>query len=280
MAGYYSTVEKNGMLVIFCVADRSMTCLPEKDAELSQTFQPSVVSSPEPPNLLRKEPSIFNARITMLIFLCIALAATLGHHFFYAHLNGRFAGGDAIDLAPGLLTISDQSVVNLVGNIFGTAGAISLSAPIGVAFTQIFWRNLNTRPSTIKGLDTVLGFRDTPVNPFAWSALHSHPAPSVVVICAFVMKVVSLVTPGSLTVVSTPIQQPCNVSSVDLSTAGLDGVAGSGTTYVFATRVLMAGTYLPPVTNCTLCSYDISFVAPAVQCANITDDLPAITKAN
>lgn len=235
------------------------------------------------PNQLRPDPGLFNARITMPVLLCGAIATGLGHHFVYATLNGRFAGGDTFDWARPVFTIRDQSLVNLVGNLMGTVGGMCLSAAIGTAFTQMFWRTLRTRPSTIRRLNAVLGFKDTPANPFSWVALRHHPGLSTFIICSALMILVSVFTPGSLTVVSTPVQEPCSANTVDLSSAALAAddstgidITAPGTpaarTVSFVSRVIMAGAYIPPASNCTLCSYDVSFIAPALQCTNVTQE--------
>ena len=37
-------------------------------------------------------------------------------------------------------------------------------------------------------------------------------------------------------------------------------------------QVIMSGTYFPPPSPCGICEYNVSFVAPAVQCENVTQE--------
>ena len=226
----------------------------------------------------------------MAIFIAIAVAAGFGHHRLYTYLHHRPADGGTFDFLRNTLHIraSDQSLANFFGNQIAKICVTSMSAAIGCACTQVFWWTLRRRSSTLREIDTVDSFSSHPLNSMAWPALRYMTWVGILTIIAFLADQLSSLTPGALTVASTNLTSPCSVPTADLSNADLSGHrpvnkttgnytygGANGRAVSLVTQVLMAGTYSSPPSPCGICTYNVSFVAPAVQCRNVTQTISA-----
>ncbi|PSS08933.1 hypothetical protein PHLCEN_2v3423 [Hermanssonia centrifuga] len=234
-----------------------------------------------------RKPKHVGVRLQMCLLLTGGVIAMLIHHFFYAFLNGRLADGGTFSTFRRVFhsTISDQSFVNAIANATATVGKMCLASVVGVAFIQVFWWRMRTTGYTLDQVDTVASFKENPADLTTWSAWYYTTLLSVVAICSLLMEVVTIATPGSLTVASTTVDQVCSIPVVDAANAASirvfsEGPASnisylyldpSGLALELITRTLYTGSYIPPPSPCGVCEYNISFNAPALQCVDNTE---------
>ncbi|THG93836.1 hypothetical protein EW026_g7512 [Hermanssonia centrifuga] len=194
------------------------------------------LQEPLPP--IRKS-GYFGARLQMCLLLTGGVLAMLIHHFLYSFLNGRLADGGTFSAFRRVFhsTVSDQSFVNTIANATATVGKMCLTSVVGIAFIQIFWWRMRATGYTLDQVDTVASFKQNPADPTTWSAWYRTTLLSVVAICALLMEVITIATPGSLVVSSTTVDQTCNIPVVDASRAAplLPIVSGpaSNITYMY-----------------------------------------------
>ncbi len=240
------------------------------------------LQEPLPP--IRKS-GYFGARLQMCLLLTGGVLAMLIHHFLYSFLNGRLADGGTFSAFRRVFhsTVSDQSFVNTIANATATVGKMCLTSVVGIAFIQIFWWRMRATGYTLDQVDTVASFKQNPADPTTWSAWYRTTLLSVVAICALLMEVITIATPGSLVVASTTVDQTCRIPVVDATNAApLVRIPGpswiydegpSSLTLKLITGVLYTGSYIPPPSPCGVCEYNISFTAPALQCCDNTDSI-------
>ncbi|PSR73108.1 hypothetical protein PHLCEN_2v11010 [Hermanssonia centrifuga] len=205
------------------------------------------------------------------------------HHFFYAFLDGRLADGSTFSNFRRVFhsTISDQSFVNAIANATATVGKMCLASVVGVAFIQVFWWRMRATGYTLDQVDTVASFKENPADLTTWSAWYYTTLLSVVAICSLLMEVVTIATPGSLTVASTSIWQDCDTLPVVDAAKAASIVVGSegpgtnisygysgpsGSAFELVTRVLYTGSYILPQSPCGICNYHVYFNATALLC--------------
>ena len=226
----------------------------------------------------------------MLSSLLAAAVAAVAHDRFFAFLNGKSAEGGIFTkllVAVSLhAQVTDQSLVNFFSNLISKCAVACLSAAIGIAFIQLFWWRMSSQTSTIRHIDDLMDFQEHPFNPFSWRAALNFRVLSIIALSAALIQLGSALPPGALTIDFAYFPSPCNVSTVDLSLTGfadktdLDPATGQHSAYIatgkastYVARVLVAGGIFNPVSPCGVCRYNISFVAPAVRCTNVTQAL-------
>ena len=214
----------------------------------------------------------------MLVCFALGIATAFLHHCFYQFLDGRSAERSmflGLQKYPG---VNDQSIVNFLGNVITQMAAGFLVGAISIAYSQVFWWKLRTRHTTLKRVDEFQDFSSRPWNPLTWPAAYSLPLVAVLALCQALMGQVSSITPGAITVTSSLLKGTCYVDNVNLTNADFggefdskhEGSDANGRTRSFTTRVIVTGAVLAPQSRCGTCSYELDFIAPAVQCSNIT----------
>lgn len=204
-----------------------------------------------------------------MIFLSFAgVAVSLAHHFFYDYLHGKSLGVDPIvKSAPTLL--QEQTFIRDVGNALNLVATGCFSAAMGVATVQILWRYLRKGVFSIGHINSAMIFRENPL-----------PIPSALMLGR--LRLVAIFGSSSVIVIySTKIYassalrvsfgspQPLDCASMSLRE--LNGSVYDGTNVWPTRRVLLSGSYLPPFNPCgpVTCSYNVSFIAPALNCTNV-----------
>ncbi|THG93832.1 hypothetical protein EW026_g7514 [Hermanssonia centrifuga] len=230
-----------------------------------------------------RKPTRVGTRLQMCLLLTGGAVAMLIHHFFYAFLDGRLADGSTFSNFRRVFhsTISDQSFVNAIANATATVGKMCLASVVGVAFIQVFWWRMRATGYTLDQVDTVASFKENPADLTTWSAWYYTTLLSVVAICSLLMEVVTIATPGSLTVASTSIWQDCDTLPVVDAAKAASIVVGSegpgtnisygysgpsGSAFELVTRVLYTGSYILPQSPCGICNYHVYFNATALLC--------------
>jgi hypothetical protein len=124
-----------------------------------------------------------------LLGICI----TLLHLTFHAYLDGK-----RLDIDPTL----QQSCVSLIALILVNAFRLAMCFSLAVAFTQLLWRRVRLAPMSIADFDRLPQLlNDLRV----WSHcrnLHILPTLSIIAVLGWLITIVMIFPPGSLTVVS------------------------------------------------------------------------------
>ncbi|KLO12652.1 hypothetical protein SCHPADRAFT_941027 [Schizopora paradoxa] len=225
----------------------------------------------------RKDGRLRGIVYTMILLLS-SLALVLGHHFFYRYLDGKSIDPDAAELPTFL---QKQNNVKRIGTAIAHGSRILLSTAIGVTFVQHFWETLRSRSLAISQIDALIHSGRSPFNQTALQAAKTSFTLFSISIVASLTALSVVLTPGSLTV-STEVERQtrCLVPSVpqDITSSNLS--AYDSTTAALG-GMISSNSYLPPfrmneVVNCgrgaSSCSYNVSFVGPAVDCKDITDE--------
>ena len=157
----------------------------------------------------------------------------------------------------------------------------SFQAAICLFFVQQFWFQIRRRSFSAKQINAIVDMRSNPLSLAALKILSSAFLLFVIALIIFSLTVISVVVPGSLTVVQGNFnqRQDCDVPTMQYPYAptllSMDNsstsVAGTSLPPIqkLAAKVMLLGSYLPPPTPCGTCQYNITFDAPAIQC-NIT----------
>ena len=200
--------------------------------------------------------------------------ATL-HHFFYQSLDGHPITSNSLWIDG--KTYGSHLWTGAVGNAIALIVKYSFVYTIGIAFTQVLWRELRIQPFTVEQVGSIMEWKSSPL------ALNSLPQifkaswvffPALL---GLAMNLLPVIAPGALSIVSANFTIPlsCTISSVQLLSTDI-AVSGIPTGFslppirTLATRVLMIGSYIPPLSPCGICSYTVAFTAPTFKCNNIT----------
>jgi len=209
----------------------------------------------------------------MVLLLASGILLMVAHHFLYKYLHGK-------PVKKGFST-TGQEVTTALGNLIAYLARTVLAAAISIAFVQLLWSHLGVTSTSVKQIDGLISCTQSPFSPSsipAWSP--SSFSLVVVAILGTLMAAITVFAPSSLTVISSDaaFSKPCDVLVPNLGNGNL-GSAGGGLfgnpisqTMAYATKVVVQGSYLPPIALCDgPCQYDITFLAPALDCAVTTD---------
>ncbi|KZP09179.1 hypothetical protein FIBSPDRAFT_938614 [Athelia psychrophila] len=214
-----------------------------------------------------------------------------GQYGLYAHLDGRQVEGTFQiegDFASSMRSVfRSQAAVNALGNLIANSARVLLAAAIGIAFVQVFWMYLRKREYSISQISA---FMATNGSPFTLSSIATLFSPAFVLtlmaLCSTAMTAITVVTPGSLTILPDQLVPniSCTVPTVDIARADFGYRAIPNLIpYVnpaiqqLVARVVVQETYFPlnsqNLTCNASCQYYVEFIAPALQCVNITDSV-------
>ena len=225
----------------------------------------------------RCSPSNIQARMSALLICAMALAG--GQHALYAYVDGKSVNRHLFPSLPFADGLSNQALVSFLGTQTAKLVVVCLCAAIGVANVQVFWWRLGVRRMTIAEIGAISDFTKQPLNVFTWRTVFSFRLIALVVICRALTDFVSAITPGSIAVLAKSQDARCTVRTVDLAHSRLMP-ADSNPDNAFAylngglasviIRAVIAGANFTPSSPCGLCRYNLTFAAPAVRCANVT----------
>ena len=214
----------------------------------------------------------------MTLFLILGALAGVAHDQFNCYLDGRPAdGGIFTSFRAELGSFSDQSIANLIANVISKVAGGCFAAAVASALVQLFWGRVRRHPATLTDINSMANLIKNPLDVSSWPAALTLRSLSAVVLAAALMPLISIITPGSVTIESVAYDEHCSYDVVDLhqdnstTVEMLPRVPTSG----LVARTLMAGTYIPPRRLCQACEYNVTFVAPAVQCRNVTQSTNA-----
>ncbi|OBS23159.1 hypothetical protein FPOA_03715 [Fusarium poae] len=201
--------------------------------------------------------------------LLLGLVLALGHHFYYDHLDGRIVQSQ-----------NQQQWFLRLGTGLAFLVRAFLSAAVGIAYTQILWRTLRSKPVTVGGVNSLFGVVHNAWDFVTLELWTAAPALAVVAIIAWALPLIAVIAPATLTVkVSsepniTVLEAPIPIPDYStLETFGKwTGINGGGSlipsTYV--SRLLLSVvslgsilTFPAPFPNS---SYALDFYGPTLSC--------------
>jgi hypothetical protein len=214
---------------------------------------------------------LFGPRVQMILLLTVGIILTVLHHILYRKLNRRPVG------SPG--EFASQGVITALGNLIAYSARVALAAVIGNVFVQLLWSHLRRQSCSIKQINGLVACSQSPFSPSSIPAwLPSTFVLAFVAVLATLMAAISIFAPGALTVMSsdTALSEPCTVSAPNLGNGNLASAGNEfgnpiSQTVAYASRIVVQGSYLPPMSLCNgSCLFDIDFLAPALNCTNTT----------
>ena len=224
-------------------------------------------------------------RSNMILWTCLGLATAVLQHILYFNLHYQPVHDLRLPFAK--KAISSQIIVNAAGNTMALIVHTSFQAAICLFFVQHFWLQIRRRSFSVKQINAIVNMQK---NPLSFSALRMFPSAVqffVLALIIFSLSIISIIVPGSLTVVQNDFNGPMEVSYCDVpkvqypyapTLLSMDNsstsVAGTSLPPIqkLAAKVMLLGSYLPPVTRCGTCAYFTTFNAPAIEC-NTTSSL-------
>lgn len=166
-----------------------------------------------------------------------------------------------------------------IGMVFGFFIETALGVAIATAFTQVMWQLFRQKSFTVGGISTAWTSLSDPTSLLSWEFLTKGWLLVAIAICAWVLPVISIITPATLSI---RLLESTTVSSlpvpyINSSWAGpfaefqpdVDGNDFTGTTPLVSRLLFASATTMqilpqdPPSPNC---SYAIQFDGPALKC--------------
>jgi len=218
--------------------------------------------------------------LSTLSFYCLALLASICHHFFYANLDGK---------PPDSLLIPQTWAIR-AGNALAYIFQMCLILAISTAFSQQAWRSVRRTALSVNGLDAMFGALGSLWKLRNTEFLIKTKTLAVMALLSWLMPLSAILSPGALTVIDVtytsfgrllpvPILAPLDsyVGLYDYETTvsnpgGMDvqDPRVAIPTSRLALRVFTSGEMVPWPSPCGAnCSYSITFNAPAFDCASV-----------
>ncbi|KAL2423855.1 hypothetical protein ABEF95_008619 [Exophiala dermatitidis] len=214
----------------------------------------------------------------MLLCFTSSVVLAIGHHV----LNLCLASKDVAELPV------NQQWVSRGENALAYLVKILLVLATGTAYFQCVWHNARGRPTKISHFDSMFGALDNIVVLRHVRFWYRKPVLVMIVVIIWLIPLIAIVTPGTLSVVKASITQPATVSvqqreyGSGLYAASIQADNGSvfyggarsylkGPTLatLVETEILSVGTF---ATNLT---YSLDFYGPAVSCSKADDQIVA-----
>jgi len=205
----------------------------------------------------------------------IVMALVISHHLLYRSLAGTAV--TAGSFAVGRRSIGSQLWTKFLGTALATLVKYGFVYAISIAFTQVLWEKMRKGRFTVKQLSLIMEWKGGPFAPESLRQISKAFWVFFLALLGACMDILPVFVPGALNIVTSnfTLARPCIVSIVellwtDIAVGGLNVSFSLPPMRALATRVLMLGSYIPPLNPCGICSYGVTFAAPAFQCKNIT----------
>jgi hypothetical protein len=209
--------------------------------------------------------------VIILAFIVTGVAMMILHHELYHFLNGK-----AVNQNFGR---HGQAIASALGTFIAYIAHQVLAAAMGIVFVQLLWDKLHSRPHTVKHIDALIACGNSPWTPSAFQAWkRSTIFLAFIAALASVLAAITIFAPGSLSVQANEYQlpAPCTVRAPNLGGGNLASASTQfgnpiAHTMSVTTRIVVQGSYLPPVSMCeSACQFDIQYFAPVLNCTDIT----------
>lgn len=93
----------------------------------------------------------WRASTAMVASLLFGMLLALGHHLFYAHLDGKPVGAPTHVLTG----VTRQQLNLTLGTLFAFLVRAFLAVAVTIAYTQLVWRAVKRRATTLTTIDTM-----------------------------------------------------------------------------------------------------------------------------
>lgn len=200
----------------------------------------------------------------MALFVIFGILLALGHHLYYASLNGTTAG-----------SASRQQWPIRFGTAFAYLVTSCLNAAVGLAFTQQLWRSVRQKSFSIASLDKMFGITTDPTSFRSWQVLSRAKVVTFLALVAWVLPFAGIIPPATLTVDTVPYPQVKkmafgipNWSSRSLITPAIDNTATvpSDVMLRLALQTGLRSQILPIEAPATNSSFGLVFFGPTMRC--------------
>ncbi|KAJ6007493.1 hypothetical protein N7540_011469 [Penicillium herquei] len=225
---------------------------------------------------------LLGAPLKMVVSMLLGVGFMLGHYFFYHSLNGQPTPDTGYNLWGDSFGVSGQQVNIAIGSLFALLVKTMLGFAIATALDQVTWRQIRARPTKVATVDDVLSIPNaifTLANLKLW---RRYPLAMLAGVILWLLPIISVITPATLTVRSTPYKETTaeRVPRVDFASLKLASFGKSENGYfiydspqldvqTIAQSVSVGGDILsitPPFPNS---SWHLDFHGPALDCHNI-----------
>ncbi|KAK1819883.1 hypothetical protein LTR12_005758 [Friedmanniomyces endolithicus] len=248
-------------------------------------------------------PQIYWTTPTLLFgSLLVGTLFALGHHLFYASLDGKAAAAALEDYHVLGMDVSSQQINTAAGTAFAFLVRACLTWSISIAWFQILiWTVAKREPvgTRLVHLDVMTSALHDLTSLFSLGAWLRRPWLWVLALVAWVIPIASILTPATLSVgidVAAPIYM--NVPNVDFTSLNLAapmastevGSVSISFDYLYAgpslsvqqiTDVVAAiGTIIPVAAPSVNSSWDLNFHGPSLHCAPVAADFRQMVLEN
>jgi len=235
-------------------------------------------------NVFSPRSSRYGARFQMGVFFLVGIMLMLAHHFLYTYLDGEPVDSYLFSIHG--FSLSDQSVSSLLGNAIAYVARTVLSSGIGIVFIQVLWSKLRRKQFSVEHIDALVACKGEPFTLSALPTWHYAFWLAAIAAMATLMAFISIIAPGSLSVVSSNFSFPvqCTVRTISLENANIGSYAArtnssdKGLVFagaqarlmILASQVLASGAAAQPPNPCPgACQYEITFNAPVASCSPV-----------
>lgn len=137
------------------------------------------------------------APVIIIMGLVAGLGFATGHHAFYSRLNGKPVDESA--------TFFSQQLNVALGTALALLFRASLTIAIGMAYWQIFWRNLlhQRRPLTLPHVDSQSGALGALFELSNARALSKKPSLATIAVLSWLLPLAALLPPATLSIQTT-----------------------------------------------------------------------------
>ncbi|KAJ8132005.1 hypothetical protein O1611_g1616 [Lasiodiplodia mahajangana] len=224
--------------------------------------------------------------------LLAGILTAVGHHLYYASLEGTYTGGDLVILG---YRVSHQTFAISIGTGFAFIARAFLLFAVSGAYAQVFWRAA-THARKLNTLEEVDAMFSVLSNLFAFSqgrVWWKYPALLLIALIAWLLPIAFTIPSSSLAVIFTPVTTSASkivpnfdFASLryvsDMSVAGFalnneqNGVTVPSPVYSYngpsyeveriATAVASGGGILPITPPAPNSSWQLNFYGPSIRC--------------
>jgi hypothetical protein len=148
----------------------------------------------------------------------VAVAFAIGHHAFYASLNGKIVTTGGIDRnSTASFVVHSQAGASAIGTALASLTAATLGVSAATAFFQGAWFIVRKRAMSISALDALWSAPHNPMSILSWDMWCSVRGVVLLAAVAWAFPLITTFTPGTITVqtrVSTT-NSSCSVLAYD-----------------------------------------------------------------